>query len=171
MLLFTFSSNILLAQNLVPIDNESSVAFGIKNFGSTVNGKFTGVKGKIVFNPQQLNASSINVTIDAATINTSNGTRDKHLKKDGYFDVAKYPTIQFIATKIVASGSSYIAEGILTIKGISKNISLPFTATAYKGGYNFIGEISLNRRDFKVGSGSLILSDNLIAKLNIVARL
>ena len=49
MLLFTFSSNILLAQNLVPIDNESSVAFGIKNFGSTVNGKFTGVKGKIVF--------------------------------------------------------------------------------------------------------------------------
>ena len=160
------------AQTLTPDDGSSAAKFTIKNFGLNVGGTFKGLQGKITFLPANLAASTFVVTLDAATINSGNGKRDKHLKKEEYFNVAKFPTLQFISKSITAGdrSGSYTMAGILTIKGIAKIITFPFTAILTGGGYQFAGSFSINRRDFKVGGNSLVLSDMLTVSLNVSAK-
>lgn len=159
----------LAAQEYTPADAVSEVKFSIKNFGAAVEGRFKGLKGSIKFIPGNPAASSVNVTVDAATVNTGNSSRDKHLKKADYFDVAKYQTLGFASVKITGKDGSYTMEGNLTIKGTTKYISFPFTATPIANGYRLQGQFRINRRDFKVGGNSWILSDNATISLNVQA--
>ena len=162
----------LPAQILAPVDAASSVKFTIKNFGLKVDGSMKGLQGKITFNPAGLATASFTVSADATTINTNNGTRDTHLKKEEYFDVAQYPRLQFISTKIAATSNPTVfkIEGNITIKGITKLLSFPFRVVEKPDGYMFLGEFTINRRDFKVGGNSLVLSDNLIVNLSVFAK-
>ena len=162
----------LQAQTLVPVDAGSSVKFTIKNFGLKVEGSMKGLQGKIIFNPANLATASFNVNVNAATINTNNGSRDNHLKKEEYFDVANHPRLQFISTKISATNKPTIfkMEGNITIKGIAKLVSFPFTMVEKPDGDSFSGEFTINRRDFKVGGSSWVLSDNLVVSLNVFAK-
>jgi polyisoprenoid-binding protein YceI len=165
-------ATIIFAQDFTVSDNGSTVKFGIKNLGSTVKGSFTGVSGTVNFNPANLGASNFNVTVNANTVFTDNSARDKHLRKEDYFNVAQYPTMSFVSTKITATNTAntFNIEGKITIKGVSKNISFPFTAIKQGKGYLFSGNFNLNRIDFKVGSKSWILSDNLLASLILNAQ-
>ena len=155
------------AQQYTPVDAESSVKFLIKNFGLNVDGSFKGLRGKMIFNPANSGESGFNVSVDAASVNTGNGTRDNHLRKDDYFDVIKYPTINFVSTKIIATGKpgQYTVDGNFTIKGISKPVSFPFVVS--NNGNLFTGEFKINRRDFKVGGNSWFLSDDVTVTLNV----
>ena len=96
--------------------------------------------------------------------------RDNHLKKDEYFNTAKYPTLNFTSTKITSDGSGYIVAGLLTIKGTTKEISFPFTATRQDNGFVFTGNFSINRRDFDVGGGSAVMGSNVDVSLKVVAK-
>ncbi len=169
LLVFVFSITRLPAQQYAPVDAGSSVKFAIKNFGLNVNGSFKGLQGKIVFNAENLAASVFNVSIDAATVNTGNGSRDGHLKKEEYFDVVKFPKVSFASTKITGSGKAgqYTMEGMLTIKGISKPVSFPFVVSAEGNKNLFTGQFKINRRNFKVGGNSLVLSDDVTVSLNV----
>ncbi|MBC7888888.1 MAG: YceI family protein [Ferruginibacter sp.] len=169
---FAIFLSCLFAQNYMAVDNGSAIKFSIKNFGLNVSGSFTGLKGKLSFNPANPAASSINASVDAATVNTGNGSRDGHLKKEEYFNVAKYPLISFVSTKITGSSKpgSFLVEGNITIKGVTKKVSFPFTATAKGEGYLFAGEFKLNRRDFEVGGKSMVMSDNLTVSLSVFAK-
>jgi polyisoprenoid-binding protein YceI len=175
-ILFFFVASCIIvslpAQSLVPVDAASSVKFTIKNFGLKVDGSMKGLQGKIIFNPANLATASFTVSVDAASINTNNGTRDSHLKKEEYFDVANHPRVQFISSKISSTNKPMIfkMEGNVTIKGISKLVSFPFTIVEKPDGYNFLGEFTINRRDFKVGGSSWVLSDNLIVSLSVFAK-
>ncbi|MEP7318030.1 MAG: YceI family protein, partial [Panacibacter sp.] len=161
-----------LAQNLVPVDDASAVKFSIKNFGISTSGDFKGLKGKIVFDALNTAASTFNVTVDASTIDTDINARDNHIKKEDYFDVSKYPVISFASTKITASASSgsFLITGNITIKGITKEVSFPFTVAEKNDGFIFTGNFKLNRRDFKVGGNSISLSDNLTVSLSVYAK-
>ncbi len=165
-------ANFSFAQVYTPIDAGSSIGFTIKNFGLKVNGNFTGLKGSITFNPKAITTSSINVSVDANTINTDNGARDKHLRKDEYFDVAQYPTLTFVSTKITEStvAGRYFVVGELTIKGMVKIIQFGFSATATAIGYKFAGEFEIDRRFFGVGKGSAVMADKLKVKLDIATK-
>lgn len=156
-------------QHLVPKDEGSEVKFAIKNFGLNVTGSFKGLKGTIIFDPANLATAAFNVSVQANTVNTGNGSRDKHLKKEDYFNVASYPELNFTSTKISSNGNGYTLEGTLTIKGKKKNISFPFTAAAISNGYQLKGQFKINRLDFNVGSSSWVLSDELTVSLNIIA--
>ena len=160
------------SQVLSPIDAESSIEFSIKNFGMQTKGTIKGLQGKIEFNTQKLATSYFNVSLDANSVNTNNSSRDKHLKKSDYFDVAKHPTITFTSTKIstTATANTYVVEGNLTLKGITKFISFNFVPTPQKNGYLFTGFIKINRRDFSIGGSSLVLSDNLSIQLSVIAK-
>lgn len=169
--LLFFIANVF-AQSYSAVDAGSAVKFSIKNFGLTVNGSFKGLQGKIIFNADNPAASSFNVGVDAATVNTGNGSRDSHLKKEDYFNAAGHPKLNFVSVKVTGTGKAgmYNMEGNLTIKGITKLISFPFTATANAGGYLFSGQFKINRQDFKVGGSSWVLSDGLTVLLNISAQ-
>ncbi|MEP6948161.1 MAG: YceI family protein, partial [Ginsengibacter sp.] len=139
------TANVAFAQ-LKPVSQGSSVQFKIKNFGFNVNGSFTGLEGTIQFDPGDIAHTYFNVSIDANTVNTDNGMRDDHLRKDTYFDVKKYPRILFVSTKVTPSSKSGILLifGKLTIKDQTKDISFPFTAEASGNGYLFKATFNIN---------------------------
>lgn len=164
--------NVGVAQNYTVINNGSSITFTIRNLGFAVTGSFKNLQGNIVFDANRLSASSFNVTLSAATIDTKNNARDKHLKKEEYFDVVKYPTIAFVSDKIEkeTATNTYKVTGKFTIKNKSKQVTFNFITTPTTNRLQFMGKVDLNRRDFGVGGSSMILSDNLILTLNVMAQ-
>jgi len=79
----------------------SSAQFGVTHLMiSTVRGEFHGVKGTLVLDGQDITKSTVNVTIDATSVDTREPDRDKHLKSPDFLDVAKYPSITFKSTKV-----------------------------------------------------------------------
>lgn len=160
------------AQNYTPTDAGSKVKFVIKNFGINTSGTFDGVSGDITFDPANLSAANFTVSVDAASVDTDMNARDNHLRKAEYFDVEKFPKLIFKSSKVTKTnkeGYLYMF-GTITIKGVSKEISFPFTHTAKDGGLLFEGEFKLNRRDFGVGGKSFSMSDELNVELKIFAK-
>ncbi|MFV0605352.1 MAG: YceI family protein [Niabella sp.] len=170
-LVFFLLTNVMQAQTLMPVDAQSKVVFTIKNMGMNVDGVLSGVKGKLVFNPRKLSASSFDVTVDVNTINTDNEKRDKHLKTDDFFDAAQYPVIRIASTTIVSKGGNkYKAIAMLSIKKITKKIGFDFVAVPITGGYQFTGSFVINRREFDVGGSSMTMGDNVTVNLNVQAN-
>jgi polyisoprenoid-binding protein YceI len=159
------------SQQFVPVDQGSTVEFVISNLGFDVTGKLNGLKGTVLFDEKNLSASSFAVTVNAASIDTENSTRDKHLRGDDYFDVKTYPQIGIQSVKVAKSAVAgyYVLFAKLTIKETTKDISFPFTVTAEAGAYRFKGEFSIKRRDFGLG-GKNTISNILKVKLNVLAK-
>jgi polyisoprenoid-binding protein YceI len=171
---FLFSSLTLLifAQAYTPVSDGSEVKFVIKNLGIKTGGTFGGLEGTINFNPDDPATANFDVSVDAKTVDTDIESRDNHLRKAEYFDVEKYPKINFKSTKVTktnAAGFLYMF-GNITIKGVSKEIKFPFKVTPKNDGYFFEGNFILNRRDFGVGGNSLSLSDELTVTLSVFAK-
>jgi polyisoprenoid-binding protein YceI len=168
---FVFSLG-LFSQSFTPSDDGSKVHFVINNFGIATGGDFTGLSGSIKFDVNDLAAADFDVSVDANSVNTDIEARDNHLRKGEYFDVKTYPKLTFKSTKVTKTNKDgyFYMFGNLTIKGVTKEIKFPFTATAKNGGYFFEGSFKLNRRDFGVGGRSISLSDDLTISLSIFAK-
>ena len=151
--------------DLKPVDADDSVIFVIKNLGINTKGSFKGLKGSIKWDAANLSNSSFNVSVDANTINTGIDLRDNDLRKATYFNVAQYPTINFVSTAITATN----VAGNLTIKGITKQISFPFTVSKSAQGYVFEGGFTINRRDFDIGSSSFSLGNSVNVSIKVKA--
>ena len=158
------------AQQYKPVDEKSEVKFVIKNFGLNTSGSLNGLKGTINFDPANPGASSFNVTVDANSVNTGSDARDNHLRKEEYFNVEKYPVINFVSTTIKKDQNGYIVTGNLTIKGVTKSITFPFTVENHDNGIELSGEFSIDRSDFNVGGGSAVLGDNVNVSLKVFAN-
>src|ERR1051326_1213667 len=106
--------------------NHSSAQLAVRHVGlSTVRGAFTKVNGAVELDSSDVTKSTVNVTIDAASVDTRVENRDKDLRSDHFFDVEKYPTITFKSTKVeqVAPGQLKVT-GDLTIHGTTKSVVL-----------------------------------------------
>jgi polyisoprenoid-binding protein YceI len=104
----------------------TAAGFAVKHLMiSTVRGQFKGITGTVTWDDQDNSKSSIDVTIDATTVDTSEPMRDKDLKSEKFFDVARYPTITFKSKKIenVSAGKLKVT-GDLTIHGVTKEVAL-----------------------------------------------
>ena len=168
-LLILFVPALLFAQNYKPTDQGSTIEFVIKNLGMNTKGSFTGLDGRIAFDPKNPGQSSFDVSIASATVNTDNEMRDNHLKNDSYFDAEKYPRIRMVSTAIGGNNGHYTFAGKLTIKDKTKDVSFPFIVTPMGDDYIFKGSFTINRRDFEVGGGSTI-SNNCTINLTVLAR-
>jgi polyisoprenoid-binding protein YceI len=92
---------------------------------SNVKGEFAGPVGTAAFDPKDLSTLRIEATIDARSINTRNADRDKDLRSDLFFDVAKYPRITFKSRRVVPEGPGKLrVTGDLTMHGITKPVTL-----------------------------------------------
>ena len=112
--------------NVDPV--HSSVAFKVRHLVSKVSGAFKDFSGTIVGDSREPAGASIAFTIKAASIDTLNPDRDKHLNSPDFFDTAKFPEITFKSTKIAPKGGDkYEVTGIFTLHGISKEIVVPVT--------------------------------------------
>jgi polyisoprenoid-binding protein YceI len=173
-LFFLLTTTIVMAQNYTPVDNGSKVHFVIKNFGINTGGDLSGLKGEIIFLPDNPSTSKFDVTVSASTIDTDNEMRDKNLVSDEYFDAGKFPVLTLTSTKIEKTNKTaqgyYYFTGNLTIKGITKTISFPFQAKKVNEDYLFTGNFEIDRTDFGVGEKNIVLSNKVSVTLSVTAK-
>jgi polyisoprenoid-binding protein YceI len=104
----------------------SNVEFAVKHLMiSTVKGRFGDVRGTVTVPAS--GEPTVDVTINAASIDTRVEARDNHLKSADFFDVEKYPTLRFVSTKAVRTGDGYTLSGNLTIKDATRPVTLDVT--------------------------------------------
>lgn len=144
------------------------VKFVIKNAGIKVNGTIEGLQGLLEVDPANESPIKIEGTVDPNTIETGISLRDNHLKKEEYFNAKEFPKLHIVSTSFTkSSAGKYVGNFDLTIKGVKKNFSIPFSLVQLQGQYALKAEFSLNRRDFKVGDNSFILSDDVTVRIDL----
>jgi polyisoprenoid-binding protein YceI len=156
--------------------HHSSAQFAVKHLMiSTVRGEFHGVNGTVNWDDKDITKSTIDVTLDATSVDTREPDRDKDLKSENFFDVAKYPTMTFKSRKIEQAGAGKLkVTGDLTMHGITKEVTLdvegPTPPIKDPWGYTRVAlnaTTTINRQDFGVkwnktmDGGGVVVSDNV----------
>lgn len=141
----------------------SAVNFSIRHFFTPVPGVFENWSGKLYFDPENLDGSKIDITVDVSSVNTQNTRRDDHLRDPDFFEVDTWPNMTFKSSSIrqTAEGE-YVATGELTIRNTTKEIELPFKLLGVMENpmrentlvAGFEASTTLSRLDYGVGSGS-----------------
>src|SRR6478736_6687890 len=108
-----------------PDKAHSEVVFGILHMSlSKVHGRFGVSGGQIQWNEANITKSTVNMTIDVASIDTGVSARDTDLKSSGMFDVAQFPTATFVSTNVAKTGKGLTVNGNLTLHGVTKPVVL-----------------------------------------------
>ena len=155
----------------------SKVGFAVKHMlFSTVRGKFNDVRATADIDEQTGSLSSVNAEISVASVDTDNAKWDGHLRSDDFFNAGRYPTITFESTSIVPEANgNYRVDGILTIRDVSKPITLEGKMLGMMPGrvaFEAAGQI--NRQDFNVtwnkalqSAGGLMVSDEVDLNIEV----
>jgi polyisoprenoid-binding protein YceI len=146
------------AEALVPpgawrVSEESSVGFAVRSLGRTVRGRFGAFSGRVVHGTGDGVLAS--GSVEVASIDTGVSERDEHLRSADFFDAAAHPLITFASRRLIAEGDSYDIPGTLTIKGISRDVSLigrllPPAPGDGDDTIRFAAEAAINRHDFGI---------------------
>lgn len=161
----------------------TSIGFKVKHLGLVeVPGYFRDFTGSIDYNSADPTKSSVSFTAKTTSVDTGVAARDNHLRTGDFFEVAKFPEMTFVGKSISKKGNAHVLIGDLTMKGVTKSVSIPFTITGFlpdqrSGGTRIgvVGETTINRRDFGVNyggnlpNGAAMLSDEIKVILNIEA--
>lgn len=154
----------------------SAAQFSVRHMGiSTVRGTFTKVNGTVQYDPHDVSKSSIDVTIDAASVDTRNDMRDNDLRSDHFLDVTKYPTITFKSKQIESAGPGKLKiTGDLTIHGVTKEVVLdtegPTGPMKDPRGNSHMGAAAttkINRTDFGITGGKGMVGDELQLAIDV----
>jgi polyisoprenoid-binding protein YceI len=159
----------LLTETSIWKVKSSAITFKIKNAGLNVDGAFTGLEADIKFNPLKPEEALIKAGVNSKSLNTGNNMRDGHLRKPEYFDADKFPKILLQSTKIEKTGPvTFKGTFNLTMKGITKEVIIPFTFMKIPEKTELKGSFSINRRDFGIGGKSISMSDNVTIGLSVI---
>ena len=165
------------------IDPAHSVAeFKVKHMMiSNVKGHFTGVTGKLVLDETDPSNSSVEATIDAASISTRDAQRDAHLKSADFFDAEKFPSLTFKSSKVTRAGEDeFKVTGDLTIHGVTRpvvfNVEGPTAAGKDPWGNirrGLSATTKINRSDFgltwnaALETGGILVGDDITITLDV----
>ncbi len=161
----------------------TQIIFKVKHLGiSTVTGRFDTFEGSYTLDPENLANYKVSATIKAASINTNEADRDKHLRSDEFLNAEKNPDITFVSKGVVQDTNDpneYSIVGDLTINGVTKTVELE----AEFGGKTtdpwgnertaFEAKTEINRKDFnvnwnkKLDSGGFVVGDEVKITLEI----
>ncbi len=135
-------------------DTQSQVGFVAKQSGTNVNGVFEQYNANIAFHPEELGSSHIKIEIDTNSVNTQSTDRDKLIRSAAFFDSTSYPKAVFEASRFDnIQGDEYIAHGTLTMRGVTKELDLPFRASVDHKNLAASGEAQISRLEYGIGSG------------------
>ncbi|MBV9509367.1 MAG: YceI family protein [Caulobacteraceae bacterium] len=181
---FGFGLAVLLtALNLVPaafaaptawsVDPaRSKLSFQGKMNGEAFNGVFRRWTAQIVFDPKALAASSVQVTVDAASAGTGDADRDQALPSDDWLAADKFAKASFTARSFRdLGGGKYQAAGELTLRGVSRPVVLPFTLSISGDTARMNGQVVLDRTAFGVGQGQWKTGDVVDTKVTVIVVL
>ncbi len=134
---------------------ESSVDFAVRTFWglTTVHGRFDRFEGSY---ETGANGTTIDLSIDADSLDTGNGTRDKHLRSDAFFAVAAHPRVRFVSTRVheVSDGLLHVV-GRLEAAGRAVTIEFPATLQPLGGWLEIEATTTLDQRELGMSSGTL----------------
>lgn len=160
----------------------SSAQFKVRHMMiANVKGEFDKVSGTVDFDSSNPGASSIEATIDVASISTRETDRDNHLKSPDFFDVAKFPAITFKSTKVTPAGNGeYKIAGNLTIRGVTRPVTLDVESVSdeLKDPWGFMRRgatamTKINRKDFgmefniPLDAGGFVVGDHIDITLDV----
>jgi polyisoprenoid-binding protein YceI len=148
----------------------SSVSFRIKNAGIGVDGTFGEYTAVVQFDPKDLSAAHVEGKVKTKSIQTGINGRDNHLRKEEFFYVDKYPEINFKSTAVKQQGGAYVIAGKLTIKDVTKEVSLPLTISKTGALEIYQASLTINRLDFHVGEDSWTMSDEVVITIKIATK-
>jgi polyisoprenoid-binding protein YceI len=157
----------------------SEVQFKVKHLViSTVTGFFRKFEGEVITESEDFTDSEVDFSLDVDSIDTTQEARDQHLKSAEFFDAATYPKISFKSTSLTKNGSDYKLVGDLTIKDVTKPVTLDVefggsAADFYgqtKAGFEITGKI--NRKEFGLTwdgiteAGSIVVGEDIKLIIN-----
>ena len=158
----------------------SAVRFKVRHMMiASVGGEFNSVSGTVDFDPAKPEQSKIDASIDVNSLHTGDPQRDGHIKGADFFDAAQHTTITFRSSKVSAAGSGYKVTGGLTLRGVTKEVTLNVDAVSpeitdpwslQRRGLG--ATTTINRKDFGMGwnadvAGGVMLSDNIEITLDL----
>ena len=164
------------------IDTAHSAAqFAVRHMMvSTVRGQMGKVTGTVVFDAADVTKSKVEASIDVAGINTRDEKRDAHLRSADFFDVAQFPTMTFVSTKVEAAGAGQLkVTGDLTMHGVTKSVVLEVEGPAAPLKQNnslrsgAVATTKLNRQDFGVkwsralDAGGVAVADEVTVTIDL----
>jgi polyisoprenoid-binding protein YceI len=175
----------LAADTFVVDKAHSEVGFQVTHLGiSKVRGRFSDFAGLVQIDAAKPEASSVEFSIQAASVDTGHPGRDKDLRAvgSGFFEVDKYPSITFESTKVAVKGKDlYAVTGDFSMHGVTRSLTLPVRAlgpvTDPRGRvkYGFQTSLVINRKDYGMtwhevmDSGGLVVSDEVEISIQIEA--
>lgn len=149
---FLLASTVILVLSAFTIKTsvnwKISDGYSIKFSGTDAEGVFKDLTGTVEFDNANPENSSFHFTIAVNSINTGKGMKNKHAVSDKWFDAEKYPNITFKSNSISKEGDAFKVTGIMSIHGVSKEMTIPFAFNEN----SFSSQFSVNRMDFGVGT-------------------
>jgi len=156
----SFSLNASAADYVIDTKGaHASINFAVKHLGySVLTGRFDKFEGEFSYDPANVAASKINVTIDTTSVNSNHAERDKHLRSGDFLNVDKFPKATFVSKKIVQDDDDdeFDIVGDLTLNGVTKSITIEVEKVGEGkdpwGGYRagFSGETEIKMKDFNI---------------------
>lgn len=138
----------------------ASINFAIKHLGySVLTGRFDKFDGEFTYDPAKPETSTVNVTIDTASINSNHAERDKHLRSDDFLNVEKFPKATFVSKSVKVDADDkdeFDIIGDLTLNGVTKSVTIEVEKVGEGkdpwGGYRagFSGETEIKLKDFNI---------------------
>ena len=160
----------------------SYIGFRVMHMGlAEVPGAFRDFSGSINYDGKDVSKSSVNFTAKVTSVDTGVAPRDNHLRTADFFEVEKYPDMTFKSTKVEKKGDKWEVTGDFTLKGVTKQIIIPFTVNGMmkdqKGNVKMgiSAQTTINRQDYgvkygnKLPDGTLALSDMVKIDLQLEA--
>lgn len=160
----------------------STIGFSVEHYGiNMVTGRFNDFTGAVMYDPADVSKSSVKFSAMATSVDTAVARRDDHLRGEEFFDVAKYPTIEFASSKIEKKGDgTFVAHGNLTMHGVTKAIEIPFRirgpidAQGGKKRFGVEGDVKLDRTAYGISYGATKSDKGVIAigaEVHVMLRL
>ena len=162
--------------------NHSYIGFRVMHMGlAEVPGRFKDFSGAVNYDGADVSKSSVNFTAKVTSVDTGVERRDNHLRNKDFFEVETYPDMSFKSTKVEKKGKNLLVTGDFTLKGVTKQVTIPFTINGMnkddKGGVKMgvSAATTINRQDYgvkwgnKLPDGTLALSDTVKIDLQLEA--
>ena len=152
--------------------DSGQVRFNIRNAGLKVEGQFSGIRAAVEFQESKAEKTRIEGSVEASSIQTGIGLRDRHLRGKDYFDAAAHPQISMKLQKLEKSGNLFSGLFQLSMKGKTKEVRIPVqflkkSHTTSSLQTNF----TLNRLDFGIGNSSWTLGDEVSVLVSFELKL
>jgi polyisoprenoid-binding protein YceI len=162
-----------LAQAQTVVAEKSDIRFVSKQMNVPVEGTFKKFTATISFDPSKPETAKAQLTVDLSSTDLGLPEVNDEAKKPDWFNTAKFPNATFVASGLKSlGGNKYEVTGKLTIKGITKDITVPFTLTPQAGGNALAeGSFAIKRLDYKIGEGSWSDTDTVANEVQVKVRL